>query len=372
MKPRLPPMALPKDTERPLAAAVRRYYGIDVKCLVRMKSVWGLVTEDGRRFVWKQAGPYDDPRRLADLAGLLAAAAACGITAAGPLPSRCGTWLVRVEGLGPGYLQPWLDGRSLDVRSEAERHAALVALARLHRATSAAAAAGVTWRVHRFHERLRMKLAVLRQLWPMARFRFPELRGMERAVLANAQAAVAVYTAWCREPQGGGHRWREGLCHGDVAPHNLLWAEDGRISFIDFDQAGIDDPLADVFQFCNHVALLDPLGPGQMRAMVRTYAAAAGLSEPMERVLWHLLRFPDALIRALAQWARPGSPAGADVRVRCAVRAEQARFATWAEDGPWAEHGAWVEDGSWAEDGSGTAGMLPVRTGWLSPAGPVY
>jgi Ser/Thr protein kinase RdoA (MazF antagonist) len=82
-------------------------------------------------------------------------------------------------------------------------------------------------------------------------------------------------------------QWR--LNTTDFGPHNLLVAEDGRITAIDFEGAGWDDPARLVMVFVSH-ASTESLSPTQTRCFLAAYADARGLSqaevERFERIGW--------------------------------------------------------------------------------------
>ncbi|GMA56296.1 hypothetical protein GCM10025858_07990 [Alicyclobacillus sacchari] len=120
-----------------VASVARDAYGIRAECIVRKRTVYGIVAADGRQYIWKQAALGDTEERLQALARALVAYDRADVQAARPLPARNGRVLVEQEHGIRGYLQPWLPGRHVLTASRDERLRAIAAVARVQRAVQA-------------------------------------------------------------------------------------------------------------------------------------------------------------------------------------------------------------------------------------------
>jgi Ser/Thr protein kinase RdoA (MazF antagonist) len=67
----------------------------------------------------------------------------------------------------------------------------------------------------------------------------------------------------------------QALCHGDFHPLNLIGAEDGRVTIIDWADATTGPAAADA---CRSYLILLPVAPDFAEAYLDAYAAAAGLA----------------------------------------------------------------------------------------------
>jgi Ser/Thr protein kinase RdoA (MazF antagonist) len=315
-------------------ADLRRAYGLKVDAVVRMKTVTGLVDTRGRRWVWKRSAGRSQEPRLRAMAAVSACLAPFGIPFAGPVPNRAGVYLTRLRGGETGHLQPWLPGRHADYTQRQERLSAVATLAAMHRAARGAwvCADPALYRVT-LYQKLWFKRRLLETLWPQAEACVPALRGLHEEVRRAAELAL---TAVRPGGSGAGNRpWeRTTFCHRDVAPHNLLWRGDGPLAVIDFDLAGVDDPLVDVMQVSNHAIFLGAPLRGHFAELVDVYARVYPLSPTGEQALWRVLGFPDLLARAVAEWARTGAD-GRDARPTWrlvhAARRQAEHLKAWSE-----------------------------------------
>lgn len=140
--------------------------------------------------------------------------------------------------------------------------------------------------------------------------------------LRPAEIRDALRRAW---PSRSTHA--VGLLHGDYWPGNLLWNGSDLVGVVDWEEACIGDPLADVA-----IARLDLLwafGLEAMRAFTRRYAALSGL-DLHDLPLWDL----DAALRPvfnLEEWAA-ASPDGGNLDSYAHMRAGHQAFVDLAFD----------------------------------------
>ncbi|MCL6636797.1 MAG: phosphotransferase [Alicyclobacillus sp.] len=327
---------MPESAVTAWRAAVAAAYGLRLRAVVRRRSVWGLIEEDGQKWIWKPVTvPADvaEPR-LVVVARLAERLKPAGVVVAAPVMNRYGAF-VSVCAEQTGYLQPWLDGRHAQYANRQERLAAIATVAALHRALPVATLfdSAVLYRGS-LREKLRRKARFLQQSWPVIADRLPEVRGLWARL--QAAAAEAVRAAWSSQPLWPSLRSEHpplmAYCHRDLAPHNVLWQGGPSLALLDFDQAGLDDPLGDVLQICNHTLFLAGAQPGLLRETVAVYQRTAGLTLERAEVLWLLLRFPDVWVRVASEWLEAGCPEAGRARVLYAAACEQARWQLWAEE----------------------------------------
>ena len=306
-----------------IADLVRRGYGIEVDGVVQKRTVWGIVA-GASRYILKRARPKDSEERLRNLAAVLARYPSAGVAAAPPIETARGTMRVS-DGSGAWYyLQPWLEGRHVDVCDEAERLAVTRALARAQRAASPAERIDAL-RSGTLRDKWRAKLQLLERLQAIPAD--PEIAEALRGIAARARSIYAWYEgATPRSPA---------FCHRDLAPHNVLVGPGCQVMFIDFDHAGFDDPLSDPAQWVSHVAYLVPLCASAYRRLWLTYARAAELDDEGLVALAKVGAWPDIALRALAEAFRGGDPESRLWRLRYAIRCEEARASV---------HDAWLRE----------------------------
>jgi Ser/Thr protein kinase RdoA (MazF antagonist) len=334
-------------------------YGMNVACIVQMKTVCGIVDTDGRRWIWKPAGRRDSEARLYGLRMMADQLAVSGLRLAAPVPTRDGRLLAVDADGSAGYLQPWVRGRHANLRDAKERESALTTVALMHRLSRPMLPRlGPLLGAGRFAERLRGKRRTLSQVWYEAESHYPPLKAVRDQVFAMADTATAALS-----PAGSAHlNVHLCFCHRDLAPHNLLWqgwatdadrespaARSGMVTstpapvsepntkvppmaLIDFDHAGIDDPLLDLMQLCNHTVYFTPVRQGHFQRWLGLYCRVAGLDEGRERQAWQVLLFPDVLVRVLAEWVGAGCPKSHLLRVQAALMKEGRRLRAWSQD----------------------------------------
>ncbi|GMA51918.1 hypothetical protein GCM10025857_32750 [Alicyclobacillus contaminans] len=293
------------NPERPSAARINpqqlidalvAQYGLYVRGLVRMRTVYGIVADTHERFVWKCVHPeavVPASERLTVQRQVCDAMAGMGIAAAGPVRNARGDWLTYLPDGTVGYLQPWLSGRALMASNKSERLRAVAVLGVLHRVV----------RVLRLSprpllqrqplpEKLTWKRAFLEQLFERPDCPIP---ASERAQLLMAAERARASLADVR-------LWQ--YCHRDAAPHNFLVQPNGAVAVIDFDESGWDHPWIDIMQCINHGLHFAEPAAGDFRDAVTVYLRnSGGVREDGQR-LYALFGFPELLVRAGAAWLR--------------------------------------------------------------------
>lgn len=311
------------DRTASIVEAVADQYGYKVETIVQMKTVYGLVTEQGRRYIWKFTRPHDTELRLSQLNRISARLYDVGIPTAGPLPKiRAGGFIAVLSTGEQGYLQPWMDGRHLKLDIRQERLTAVATVAQFHRW---AVPPGV--QLPMFNApggilplRLKNKQAALVHALRLAGDKVPGLRHISPEILRQADEAVKAGT-YLEQTLPVELRF----CHRDLAPHNLLWLNDGRVGIIDFDRSGWDDPLLDLLQLFNHTLFLDEPSEDCLPELVEVYSRNQGLTEQRVWIFKKIAGFPEHLTRALVEWVRAGFPPDKVIRVALAWDKERLR-----------------------------------------------
>lgn len=304
-----------------IAAAVENQYGVEVRTVVHLKTVFLLVTQDDRRFIWKFVRGHDSESRLAGLHFVVHHLAQFRIHGAGPVPTLQGGFIAALPTGERGYLQEWLKGRHVSFANRQERLLVVATMAQFHQTAGFPiqgqpylAPGGV------LPVRVRTKRAALQEALELAIPRMPELREMESTSLEAADEALAVVA---RAEAGGWFEWR--FCHRDLAPHNLLMLSDGTIGIIDFDRAGWDDPFLDWLQLFNHGLFFTDPQPGYFEEMFDVYTRAQPLFGARAAFLRTLAGFPELLTRALVEWVRADCLPERRIRVEWALAKERLR-----------------------------------------------
>jgi Ser/Thr protein kinase RdoA (MazF antagonist) len=299
-----------------LAAALADFYHIEVDSVIELGTVCGVVSRDGRKYIWKcLRSDARDGFRVAVQRYVTKALCRRGLPAPEPLVNRYGRLVTTIEDQG-GYLQPWLSGHPVNPLNRAERLRAAAALGWFH-AVSADLSIPAHGQLVRgsLLTKLVLKRNFLLQVWDQVAIRCPLLARDEATLFAAANRAIAA----AEEPAPFIY------AHRDAAPHNLLAQRGGRVALIDFDEAGLDDPLLDLFQFANHGVALGALAPGYFRELVEVYSKNCPLSEQRRQCLWVLFSYPDVLVRTVSEWARRGWADDGLRQVRQAVELERLR-----------------------------------------------
>ncbi|QSO46246.1 aminoglycoside phosphotransferase family protein [Alicyclobacillus mengziensis] len=296
---------------------IQQNYGLEVAVFRRLRSVLGLVTKNGERYIWKTVQSSGALERLSEVSRLVLRLRSFGIRAAGPIPTNSGkltcTFHEVTGSVAIGYLQPWLNGRHVDLSKRIERLAALSTIFAMHRATLLGDIHGQGMPHDLFEfpstsllaKRMYAKHELLRDVWLRLVRRFRAAEPIKETVFGGMVAALAA--AWPVPEFGRPVMMRHCWCHRDLAPHNMLW--DGHsVALIDFDLAAPDDPLGDAVQVCNHALSLGAVDETEWVEMALHYADVGNLSGWERTRLWNLLRFPDTLARAVSEWAQTGFP----------------------------------------------------------------
>jgi Ser/Thr protein kinase RdoA (MazF antagonist) len=301
--------------KRKLAAALERFYGLSVVRVVPMRTVCGVLTTTGERWIWKCVRRQSViPLRLQVQTSVAAALQQQGIVAPMPTRNRHGEWVTQI-GTDLGYLQPWVSGRHVNLGDPSERLRAVATLAAFH---SVAGRLLLHPRPDLMRPPLCAKLAMKRDFlyakWDQVTACCPEAKSQAEALFSAADLAVHAARRV--------HILR--YAHRDMAPHNLLLQADGNVALIDFDEAGFDDPLVDILQCTNHGIHFGGLGAGYFCDILEAYRRNCPMDGERERALWAMFGFPELLYRAVLEWMREGHADG-DQRLEEALTLERMR-----------------------------------------------
>jgi aminoglycoside phosphotransferase (APT) family kinase protein len=142
--------------------------------------------------------------------------------------------------------------------------------------------------------------------------REPDLVEQLATVLAqiHAVAATADVSFVRKRPPLRAERNVPVLLHGDFWPGNTLWRDGRLVAVLDWEDAAVGDPLADVAN--TRLELLWALGSEAMEEFTSRYAAAAPAVQLAD--LWHWDRWAARRVETrIADW---GLDAGTELRMR--------------------------------------------------------
>lgn len=305
-----------------IARALEQAYGFRVSCIVRRRTVLGIVADDGRRFIFKPMSDRDDETRLAALAATRAIFQQAGVEAALPIANSAGRFAVRpVEaGMAAGYLQPWLLGQHIDLADREERICAIQSLARIQRQSIELGRPSLSMLHHsELLNKLRVKERAMHRIWPSAKLAYPLLGEVQNELFQRMSTAMQRYMSYLvRRQSASSHALA--FCHRDLAPHNILWRGGGGVGLIDFDHASYDDMLHDAMQLIGHCVYLGRLTQDDFDDMLMIYAGEVGLSQQQLYLLRDLALWPDIAIRTVLELCRSGFPNRGQIRLAYALR----------------------------------------------------
>jgi len=323
--------AFQMDNEDSLLQSLSNDYGLVPESVISMKTVIGIVQSSSHRYIWKYATEAMDERKLNSIFQATRQMNDNGIRAAGPLQNLAGGLLTTLENGKRGYLQPWLQGRHVNLKQRNERCLAIRTLAQIHgivdvpMQTPSPQMTGET----PYARKLQAKRQAFYEAWSVASHRLKILQSVESQVFSaineacQASLEVPPWRAAGEGSAGSGYAF----CHRDLAPHNLIFDnESDSVGMIDFDLAGFDDPFADVVQFINHYVFLGTLERSDITELIDSYRNKQAISPVRFEALQQLLRFPDILIRATLEWVKSGCPANRTWRVIAAIEREYMRL----------------------------------------------
>jgi Ser/Thr protein kinase RdoA (MazF antagonist) len=323
----------PSDSET-IKEVLERAYNVKVHGIIKLKTVYGIVSETAERYIWKFVFNDDAQLRIEQLTPVLQSLSLHGISVAFPVRALDGRIVTTTADGRRGYLQTWLRGKHVNYEIAKEREDSIITVARMHRASQRILFDGVVpieWSLPggSLQNKMRLKRNALHEIWARARAHFAELSSVESSVFEGCEQA---YRAVSSVPMDA-NRFARAFCHRDLAPHNLILLEnESKIALIDFDVSGIDDPFLDVMQIANHYVFSGRLKAGDLYRHVEVYMSNFPEQRARIRTLWDLLRFPDVLLRALTEWRKAGFPREHMRKVRSAIHAERIRTVTWKTD----------------------------------------
>lgn len=308
-------------------------FPLEVESVIQMKTVFGIRSTSGEKFVWKFIEEGAPVKRLWHMQQVFERMGADGITFAAPIRTKRGALALKLADGRIGYLQRWLPGKTVSYARGPERTRALRTIARFHRIASKLPLAERSIPADTFlYEKLAAKRQVMTQLWKEAREKVPKLKGIERETFLAMDLGVRASKAWFPGRASQFPRLQVPaiytFCHRDLAPHNLVDMGDG-VGIIDFDHAGLDDPFHDVMQISNHTVFVGMPSDSHFRDVVEEYLTENPQSPIRVQALWQLLRFPDILCRTVMEWGKLGFPENYRVRVLNAISKERVRSDLW-------------------------------------------
>lgn len=314
-----------ESVDESIACILEKHYHFRTAAIIRRRSVFGIVTEDGRRFVFKPLADRDSEMRLKALAGILPIFQQTDIEAALPIVNCDGNYIVYTPqaGMRAGYLQPWLQGRHVDLSQSEERLCAVQALARIQRKSIEIGRPSSTVLNHAsLLNKLRVKERVIQRIWSDAQVAYPALAEARDEIFTRMTTAISRYLSSPLRQRTIAAQ-SVAFCHRDLAPHNILWQGNGQVGFIDFDHASYDDMFHDAMQLMSHSVYLSRLQQDDFDDLLMVYADEVGMSSSKLYLLRDLAVWPDIVIRTVLELCRAGFPRRGKLRVDFALRQDR-------------------------------------------------
>lgn len=295
-------------------------FGLSFRGFVRLRTVIGVRT-DGGAMILKRYRGEGMKRRLQALGDALDAVFQEGVEIAPYLKTRRDETAVSHRG-ELWTIQPWLPGRHASMRSRQERLAAAEALARLHRIpagrrieTPFFLRVPALWEKYRHRldraQNATLKAAEMRDSWRP----YAERAGWAVRALQNQDASRAL----SRDSRHGT------LCHRDPAPHNFLWQGD-RAAIIDFDLAGLDVRVHDLYQLMNHALYLNGYEAGLFADMIEAYDRELPLCRDNRKTLQALMQYPSLVTREWYDFGKSGNRRIFKPRLEWAMKLEKQKW----------------------------------------------
>lgn len=302
--------------------SLARQYDLRVRGVVPMRSVAGLITDQGK-WICKR---YDETKgiemsRLLAIVDLKEQMADQGL---------CRSYrrtkdddAVCLVGKSAFTVEPWIPGRHADFSNQMERLEAVRAVARLHRVT--VSVKPVLKQLPTLSDKLRYRLDRAQQIvW---RGEFVSLTPRQWEVWRRRADDVLHRLEQEQWQKLNEHDRLQGIiCHRDLASHNILVRTGVPAHLIDFDLAGIDTPLYDLHQLLDHMRFSAGLDSNWWEEVLAAYARIAPLSSAHISHLHALAAFPSILLREIIE------SGDCHDAVTCRKRAVRVRFAQALEE----------------------------------------
>ncbi|UOF92725.1 phosphotransferase [Fodinisporobacter ferrooxydans] len=314
---------------------IENAYGLKIEAIVEMRSVNGI-RADGRNYIVKNLGSSVAVKRLHALARALEQIYRQGGPVCPILRTNHGRFYTRSQE-NVYILQPWIKGRHVDFTKQNELKAALQAIGRFHSkpvvlANEYARELEIPSLYEKYAIRLQRCQRTLHnhsQLWSqvldsalweaMQERAKDSIQSMKEKLIDHRAALLS-----------------KSFCHRDLAPHNLMYRSTQKITLIDFDLAGFDVSMHDVYQVMNHTMYLHGWHARDILTILDTYDACAGMSSQDRKLLYDLMTFPSLLIREIQDlhksWkaGRIKDPEKIKMRIRWVQEIEYAKL-QWIE-----------------------------------------
>lgn len=310
----------PKDL---LAETLREYYGIRPVSVVHIRTVCGILAEDGLRYIWKLVRKNSPVvARLVAQSAIALQLGRAPVHVPSPVLNRYGDFLSPV-GDDVGYLQPWLEGVHVQPADQGDRLKSVAAIAMFH---NLAQTFPIVPSADLFRGSLLTKLTLKRnlllQVWDEMVAKCPSVAGGRHLIFEAAEEAIQAISS--PPPIFYVHR--------DMAPHNLLLTHSNSMYLIDFDESGFDDPLVDLMQFTNHGIHMGGLRLNYFREIVEVYQRNHPASMARNGTFWSVFKFPDVFARSVMEWLKKGFADDLTAGVERALTTEHFRQKVLAED----------------------------------------
>jgi len=303
-----------------LIRLLEREFGLKFYHSVKLRTVIGVRTSGGAMILKRYEGEVMK-RRLMALTDCLDEVLQAGVEVAPYLKTRQNQPFVVHRGV-LWTMQPWLVGRHVSIRNRQERLRAAQALARLHWVpTTGQSRNSVLLRVPPLWEKYSHRLDLAQD----ATLKAMSLRDWWRPYEERARQAIrdlqksSYFRALERDSKHGS------LCHRDPAPHNFMW-QGSDAAIIDFDLAGYDVRVHDLYQLLNHALYINGWEPRLLDEMIEAYDEIMPICSENQQVLTALMNYPSLVVREWYDFGKSNDRKNLLVRMQWAMLQEERRF----------------------------------------------
>ena len=271
-------------------------YGFQIRAILPMRSVVGLLTDQGKyickRYHYEKKMSY---KHLHGIIQVKESLARYGLVR----PYRAttnGESIFAWEG-EPVTVEQWVQGRHADFRERGERVNAVQAVARLHRLRIPIPSELLpdSTMLHKLAGRMQKASEVVAGGNLIGLSKKEWNYWLDRATRVLRELSDPRWVKFFLEDKNTGV-----LCHRDLAPHNILIARGSPASLIDFDLAGMDSPVYDLFQLFDHITYRALPPRGWEQELMRAYENISPLNRRQKQALALMQSFPSLLLREIA------------------------------------------------------------------------
>jgi CotS family spore coat protein len=282
---------------------LERAYDVRIEAVIHMRSVVGI-RADGRSWIVKNLGSSVYPKRVHAIAKALEQLHRQGTPVCPILRNQSGRFFTQSAG-NLYIVQPWIEGRHVDFRHPEERMKAVQAIGTMH---SRPVVLSKKWsdllQMPALNEKYWHRLRRCQKILQTHKTTWSRLLDQAAWNRIEQQALQSIHSLKKRLLASNRSMTTVSFCHRDLAPHNLLIGPSTKVTLIDFDLAGFDVTMHDLYQVINHTLYLHGWDATDVISIVQTYERTAGMTHRDRELLYELLLFPSLVTREMYDYSR--------------------------------------------------------------------